>query len=358
MASHKPIPFSKPTITRKDLEQVLECMVTEQINHGKLSERFSKMIGEIIENKNTFTLNSASAALVLILKTLNLKENDEVIMSAYAEPFILDAILFFNARPVLIDISENSWHMNQEAALKAITERTKAVIFSHLFGMPASLENFKTALEEKNSQIRLIEDCCHALGSKLNGKPCGLTGDYAVFSFEVSSVITTANGGALSVNRRKYLKQLKRCAEPGTSENAEPAFDAGLTDMQAAMGISELSFYQKFLNKRREIGRIYQENADRSKNRFFSPPENVEYNFFAFPLIISSSLKIAREFFKKYEIEARRPFEKPLYEYLGETDENFPVLRKYHMKTLLPPLYPSLTKEQIERIASLIKNIR
>lgn len=350
--------FNKPTISKKDLVNVLECMISEQVANGELSKVFAKDLATFVGHKNMSAVSSPSAALALILKYIKVESDNEVILSAFCEPFVAEAIVFSGAKPIPVDIAENSWLIDLEKVKSSITPNTKAIIVSHLFGYPARLLSFYEYLSTLDHKVYLIEDCSHSLGTTVDGMHLGGIGDYSFFSFSSSSIMTTANGGAIATRLKKDIVAIEELANPVMGDKILGRIDLTLTDIQSAMGISEISLLDKFITQRRKIGKYYQECAERGKNKFLPAGESVELNFYRFPIVISSSLKIAKEFFKKYKIEAEEPFRKTIYEYLELPDEEFPHTRQIRMKTLCVPLYPALKHSEVEEIGKLVTNIR
>ncbi|HMB01379.1 MAG TPA: DegT/DnrJ/EryC1/StrS aminotransferase family protein [Spirochaetota bacterium] len=348
------IPFTRPTISKKDLENVLNCMVRDDVGEGEQTRKFEKKFSRFIGVKNTLMLNSVSSALYLIFRNIELQPGDEVIISTYADPYILEIITLFQASPVFVDVSEKSYLMNLTAVKNLVSAKTRAVIFTHMLGYPLRLkENWASSKE-----LVIIEDCTHSLGTTVDNQQTGLYGDYAIFSFSFDSIITSGQGGALIARQKNEFKKLRDMRSSRGKDDIKGRLDFSISDLQSAMAVSELSLLPKFLKRRSEIGRHYQDCILKSNNIFWSFRDDVAFNFFAFPIQVNSSLKIVMEMFRKYKIEIKQPVVKPLHSFYGLDDEKFPNTKNLLMKTVCIPIYPVLSKKEIEKIGKLLQTIR
>jgi len=353
------ITFVKPTISRKDLMQVLECMLSEKFASGELCARFEKKLCEYTGGKYFSAVSSVSAAVYLILKCIKISPGDEIIISALTDIRVLEIINCFKAVPVVADTLPQSFQIDPEKIKTVVTDKTKAVIIGHTLGYPADIPQFLLENNEllKNHNIAVIEDCCHSLGSVLNGQHTGTAGDFAFFSFDSDSTITTETGGAVLCKNRSDHLQIKNFYTIDDILSSSGRIHMKLSDIQAAMGLSEISLIAKFLQRRREIGDFYAQAAGRGKHIFLTPQPPAEYNYYRFPLIINSSVKMVTELFKKYKIEIISPIKMTAYEYLHLPLSEDCNARNTAIKTICIPLYPTLKKNQIEQIGKLIANI-
>ncbi len=167
-----------------------------------------------IDFKNIFKLNyvlavpSARSAIFLILESLNLKEGDEIIVTGLTCSAVIEPILLLKLKPVYTDINYDTLCQDIDSISRNITNKTKAIIIQHTFGMVGPLKEVQSVIKNKN--IFLIEDCALALGSKLNDKFLGSFGDASVFSFELSKTISVGWGGILSINNKSKYELIKK----------------------------------------------------------------------------------------------------------------------------------------------------
>jgi perosamine synthetase len=348
------ISFSKPTISKKDLVHVLEAMLSDKVESGEVEKRFEKEFASYVGASNAVAMTSTGAALYFIFELIGLLEGDEVVVPAYGDPLILEILSIFKATPVFVDLAEATYHIDLTKIEAALTEKTKAVIVSHLFGFPIDVpENF---LADKN--VLLIEDMTQVLGAKLSEAKLPIRGHYAYFSTDSEALITTGQGGVIVCKKKVDSEALQDKKSKRVREEIKSRIELGMSDLLAAMGLSELSLVERFLSKRREIAKFYRDCLARGVNVQFAPLPTAELPELFFPVEFSSPKKQALELFKKYKIQAREPYPKALFEYGGHSDEFFPHARRIDLKTLLIPLYPVLRHEEVEEVGKLLANIR
>ncbi len=346
--------FSKPTISKKDLVHVLEAMLSDKVESGELEKRFEKEFATYVGSNNATAMASTGAALFSIFQHIGLAPDDEVIVPAYGDPLILEILMLYKAKPVFVDLAEATYHIDLNLIEAHLTEKTKVVLLSHLFGFPMEVpENF---LSDKN--LVLIEDFSHALGAKMAEQKMPLRGNFCYFSTEAEALITTGQGGVIVCKKKADAETLQDRKSKKIREDITGRIDLGMSDLLAAMGLSELSLVERFIVKRKEIAKFYRDCLARGVNLQFTPLSNAELPELYFPVEFTSPKKQAMELFKKYKIQIREPYPKALFEYGGHTDEKFPNARRVDLKTLLIPLYPVLKHEEVEAVGKLLANIR
>jgi dTDP-4-amino-4,6-dideoxygalactose transaminase len=170
---------------------------------GTLEDRFARYHGV----GRAYAVGSGREALYLILKSLGLKENDEIILQSFTCMVVVNSIVWNGLKPVYCDTDE-SFNLNPEKLESIISSKTKAVIVQHTFGIPAQLEKIQKICRERN--LILIEDCAHALGAEINGKKVGTMADFGFYSLGRSKVISAVSGGMIICNNNKFLPELER----------------------------------------------------------------------------------------------------------------------------------------------------
>ncbi|MBL8994439.1 MAG: DegT/DnrJ/EryC1/StrS aminotransferase family protein, partial [Spirochaetia bacterium] len=249
------ISFARPTISKQDLKHVLEAMLSDRLENGDLSRKLAKELGEFVGSQNLLVFNSKEMGLFLILQQLGLSPGDEVVIPAYGDPFILEVLTFLKLTPRFVDLKEGTYGMDLEKAGAAIGEKTKVLIVSHLFGYPVDIP---ASLVEREGLV-VIEDATHALGCRHGEKHPGLQGNFGLFSLDSESLITTAQGGFVTCRHRKDFEALRDKRSMKNPERMEGRLGVSLSDLQSALGLSELSLAPKFLARRSEIGKYYRE---------------------------------------------------------------------------------------------------
>lgn len=210
--------------------------------------KFEKKISKAFGSKYVQCVSSGTAAIKIALKSLGVKPGDEVITQSFNFIATIEAILDCGAKPIITGIN-NDLNMSAEELSKLITKKTKAVILVHMLGYSAELDKIQKICRRK--KIPLIEDNCEAMGATYKGKKLGTQSDIGVFSFDFGKTITTGEGGCLLTNNKKKYLYFKRYHDHGHKliknlprgvDNADmPGFNYRMTELQAAVGLSQLS---------------------------------------------------------------------------------------------------------------------
>ncbi len=337
---------SKPTITRKDLEGVLDCLINDELITGTPVKTFESNVSSITGLKYTLATNSPTAAYHLVFKALDLSGDDEVIMPSYFSQAPLNALTLTGGRAVLLDNEEQSLFPSATAIKEKINDKTKAVIIGHTFG-------FHFDFSELNDlNIPLIEDISHAFGSEADDTPVGNKGTIAIASLEPSMIITTGNGGMIMTNNSKYYSTIRDLRGGGTRQLN---LDYTMTDLQGAMGISQLVKLKDLLKRRRDIAKTY---FDTLKLTEHSTPAafNEKYAYQSFPVLFKASNDKVEKFWKKNGVELVHPIERPLHDFMNIRGIEFPVSDRLCKKIYSLPIYPTLTKKDIEKITKTLSS--
>jgi len=280
------IPFSPPDITQDDIDAVAEVMRSGWITTGPKTKEFERRIALFCGTDRTVCLGSATAALELTLRFLGIGQGDEVVTSAYTYSASASVIAHTGAAVVLADVDPGSYHISPARVLDAVTHRTKAVIAVDIAGVPCDYDALYAALVQKKHLYRpktllqscferpvLIADAAHSLGAAYKNRPVGSIADFTCFSFHAVKNLTTAEGGAVTwrpvkgiadadVYKNFMLLALhgqdkdalaKQAAENWGYDIRLLGYKCNMTDMAAALGVSQLSRYPKTLIKRRGL---------------------------------------------------------------------------------------------------------
>jgi len=332
---------------------------------GPNIEEFEKKLAEYLGVDYVLTFNSGTSALHSALMAYGIKEGDEVIVPSFTFIATSNAVLMVKAKPVFADIEEERYGLDPEDVKNKITSKTKAIIPVHYGGCPCKISELKEIAEKSN--ILLIEDAAESFGAKENGKLVGTFGDSAMFSLCQTKVFTTGEGGFMVVKSRDLYEKMKLLRSHGRAESMDYVslgFNFRMPDMIAALGISQLKKVNELINARRKHSErmtILLSDVEEIIIPIF--PENIFHVFQEYYIRIKGG-KIIRDELKKYLAEkgigtriSFPPIHKTKFyrETLGYND----ILKNTERIAdcaLTLPLYPSLTNEEIEYIASEIKN--
>ncbi len=285
-ATARHIPFSPPDISESEIEEVIKTLKSGWITTGPRTKLFEKKIAEWSGVSHAVCLNSATAAMELTLRILGVGPGDEVITSAYTYTATASVITHVGAKVVLVDTYPDSFEMDYEKVADAINEKTKVVIPVDIAGRMCDYTALRAAVESKKSlfhasnalqkavnRVIIMADAAHSFGAERNGEKSGQAADFTCFSFHAVKNLTTAEGGAVvwrsfkEVDDDWLYKQYMLYSLHGQSKDALaksqigsweydilfPAYKCNMTDITAAMGLSQLKRYEKMLCRRREL---------------------------------------------------------------------------------------------------------
>ena len=265
------ITFGKPLIDQDEINEVLHSLQTSWLGTGPKVKRFELDFARYKKISNAVALNSCTAGLHLACLALDLKEGDEVITSAITFCATINSIIHSGAKPVIADINPKTWNIDPKSIEEKITDKTKAIIPVHFAGRACEMDSIMKLAKKYN--LRVIEDCAHAIETEYKGKKAGAIGDFGVFSFYATKNIVTGEGGMVISNNSDKISKIKTLGLHGMSKDAWQRFsdkgykhydvvDAGfkynMMDLQAAIGIHQLKRVNEMSKKRKEIWEFYQ----------------------------------------------------------------------------------------------------
>ncbi len=280
------IPFSPPDITEAEILEVAEALRSGWITTGPRTKELERQVAAFCGTERAVCLNSQTACAEMALRLLGVGPGDEVITSAYTYTASASIIDHVGARIVLVDTQETSLEMNYDKLEAAITENTKAIIPVDLGGIPCDYDRLYEIVEKKQSLFRansdiqralgrvaIMADTAHSFGASRNGVMAGALADFSSFSFHAVKNLTTAEGGALTwktipgIDNEAIYKQLQLFSLHGQSKDAlaktklgaweydivGPWYKCNMTDVAAAIGLSQMKRYNAMLARRKEI---------------------------------------------------------------------------------------------------------
>lgn len=336
---------SKPTITRKDLEGVLDCLINDELTNGKTLKTFENEVSSVVELKYALATNSLLSAYYLCFKALDIDSESEVIIPSLFHQAPLGALSIAGGKPVLVDCAENSLFPSVDDIKSKITDKTKAIITGHLFGFHADISEILTL------QVPVIEDISHSIGTEYNDEPVGKKGSIAVTAFSPSMILTTGNGGMALTNNSRYYSTMKELR--GTADRI--SLDCSMTDFQAAMGLTQLMKLKSLLKRRKEIAKIYSDALRITQHKQIVP-YNENFAYQSFPVLINAPSDKIIKYWKKNGIEIVKSIESPLHLLMGEKGFDYPNSDRIAKKLYSLPVYPTLTKKEIEKISKALSS--
>lgn len=387
--------FSPPDITQAEIDEVVDALKSGWITTGPKTKLFEKEITNYCQSAGTVCLNSATAAMELVLRLFDIGPGDEVITSAYTYSASASVIIHCGATPILVDIKPGEFNIDPEKIEKAITKKTKAIIPVDISGYPVDFDEIleiieknknkfnpkKGTYQEKLGRILLLSDAAHSIGAKYNGKMIGNVADFTCFSFHAVKNLTTAEGGAITWRENSVLdndllyKEFMLLALHGQNKDAlskmkagaweydiiSPAYKCNLTDIHASIGLAQLRRYDsEIISGRKILVERYNENL--SKYNIFSIPKskdgNKETSYHLYLLRINGIDILARNSIIEKLAErgiATNVHYKPLplltaYKNLGFKMDNYPRALEAFSNEISLPLHNLLTVEDVDYV--------
>ena len=364
-------PVSIPYISQRDINSVNKVLKNGWISSDgpevrKFESEFSKFIGR----KYSVTVSSGTAALEIAIKALGIKKNDEVLIPNFTIISNALAVVKQQAKPVLVDCNLENWNIDINQLENKINKKTKAIIVTHIYSFANDMDKI-LKICRKNS-IFVIEDAAEVIGLKYKNKKCGSFGDISTFSFYANKQITTGEGGMISVNKFDLYNKCKSlrnlCFGKLNRFNHEDiGWNYRMTNIQAALGLSQIKNINKIVKKKIMIGRQYYKNLKLNKNLTILPPFiSYSKNIYWVVGILIKNKKIKSSLLaielRKFGIMTR-PFFWPMHEqqifkkmklFKKSKFPNSSYLARYG---LYLPSYYNLNNKQIDYISSVVNNI-
>ena len=269
------IPLAKPEITDWDREAVMDVLRTPHLSMGPRVREFEQAICDYTGSKYAVAVNSGTSALRLAVRALRLEPGAEVILPSFTFSALLNVILQEGLRPKFVDIDPETCNTTPDLVAAAVTSRTRLIIAVHTFGIPADVPAVVEAVasrhREKRSRhkIHLIEDACEALGAEIRKRKAGSYGGAGLFAFYPNKQITTGEGGVLVTSDKQLatiaarLRNQGRDPQLGWYDLAELGFSYRLSDLNCALGISQLRRIEDVVAKRQQLGEVYAHELSR-----------------------------------------------------------------------------------------------
>jgi len=357
------IPIYKPFLDANDRASICDAFDSGWISSkGEKITEFEQDFSHYIGMKFGTSTSNGTTALHLALSALGIGRNDEVIVPDFTFVSPINAVIYQHARPVLVDAEYLTWGIDPDKIRKNITRRTKAIIAVHIYGNSARIKEISEIAKENN--IYLIEDCAESIGAKYNKKNVGTFGDISCFSFYGNKIITTGEGGMCLTNNAELDEKMKILRDHGMNPAMRYWHDVigynyRMTNLQAALGLSQLSKIDEILFKKRKIAQIYSENLSSGVTLQNSKPP-MESVFWLYSILFKdySQRKRVIEALKKSDVESR-PFFYPAhimppYRDLSFDLDDLKVSMYLSQRGLNLPSYPSLSEDDVLFISDII----
>lgn len=365
------IPHYKILVDKDDVKSVSDVIKRKMLwAIGPEIKEFETMLASYVGTKYCVTFNSGTSALHASLLALKIKEKQEVIVPSFTFIATANSVRMVNAIPKFVDIEKETFGIDPNIIEKNISKKTKAIIPIHFAGIPCKINEIKSIAKKK--KIPIIEDAAEGLGAKIKNKNLGTFGDVSIFSFAGNKILTTGEGGAIVTSSKKIFDRLQLIRSHGRVEvknyfstNDKPNYvDLGynwrMSSITAALAISQLSKLDKLISMRRKNSQYLSSKLSKikgisipieSKEQFFN------YQFYFILLESVTKRNSLMKFLAKKGIMSK-VFFYPVHQtkfYSNIKTKNLKITEKISDLILSLPMYPDLTKEEMNYIVNSIE---
>jgi len=280
------------------------------------------------------------------MQVLDVGQDDEVILPAYVCRSVLEAVVTVGAKPILCDVGQE-WVMTPESVEPYISKRTSAIIVVHIYGLATDIDSLLSFGPP------VIEDACQSFGLIIDGRPAGSIGPVGVLSFHATKCLTTGEGGMLVAKNPEMIEKA-RVIRDG-SQYLLRRVPAPLSDLQAALGISQLDRYGVFLNKRKQIQKEY---CDALSGKMDCVGGIFGKDFlYRFVMKNIGDFGLISKQFGNSSICVRRGVDTLLHREMNLPDEQFQNSVSLYNRTVSVPFYPALTEPEIDRVCNALSSM-
>ena len=258
------IRLARPDVGPEEIAAAAEVLESGQLTMGPKVREFEAALAAACAVEHAVAVSSGTAALHLALLAVGIGPGDEVVVPAYTFPATANVVALVGAQPVLVDVDPVTMNLDPEQAAAAVTPRTRAVLAVHLFGRSLDWEALQAALP---GRVLLLEDAAGALGARRRGRPCGSLGRLGCLSFHPRKVVTTGEGGAVVTGDAELADAVRRLRHhgwrpPDNRDLPAAGFNYRLSDLQCAIGLTQVERLGELLARRREVAAAYAERLE------------------------------------------------------------------------------------------------
>ena len=374
------IPYGRQWIDEDDINAVVEVLESDYLTTGPKIEEFEMGLTKYTGAKYAVVMSSGTAALHAACFAAGLKEGDEVITTPITFAASANCILYMGAKPVFADIDPRTYNISPDDIRNKVTKKTKAIIPVHFTGQPCDMDEILKIAKEYN--LKIIEDAAHAIGAKYRGKKIGSIGDMTTFSFHPVKHITAGEGGAVVTNDKKLFRKLMLFRTHGITRQRNDLIGYGgkwyyeqqclgynyrMTDIQAALGVSQLKKADRFLGIRKAYIKMY--------NEAFAKAGEIEIPYQLDGADSSWHLYIIKLRLENLDCSREQIFEElgecgigvnvhyipvyyhPHYKKYGYQKGLCPNAEEFYERIITLPLFPKMDKEDVSYVISKVLDI-
>jgi len=374
------LPYGRQTLDENDIKAVQEVLQSDWLTTGPKVDEFEDTFSVYVDSDSALAVNNGTAALHTAMYAIGLKPTDEVIVSPITFVSSANCIVFMGAKPVFCDVLKENLLIDPEQVKNKISKRTKAIISIDYAGHPCNYDALSEIAEDAG--IALVADCCHSLGAEYKRKKVGSIADLNVFSFHPVKPITTGEGGMITTNNPEYIKRMKKFRNHGISQDFKNREHSGswfyemtdlgynyrLTDIQCALGLSQLKKLDWFTKRRNDIAGYYCEKFADSK--YIQPlgcssDVYAAYHLYVIRLNLEALSVGRKEIFEAMHAEGigvnvhyipvhlQPYYQNNYFTSVGDC----PVAESAYERILSLPIYPSMTERDMQDVTDATEKV-
>lgn len=370
------IPYGKQTIEKDDIQSVVDVLKSDYLTTGPKIAEFEKMVADYVGAKYAVAISNGTSALHAACFAAGIQPGDEVITTPLTFAASSNCVLYCGGTPVFADVDPKTYNIDPEDICRKITDKTKAIIAVHLAGQPCDMDEIHKIAKEHD--LLVIEDGAHALGSVYKGKKVGTLSDMTTFSFHPVKPITTGEGGMIVTDNEEFYKKMvlfrghgitrdenlmTRNDGPWFYQQLDLGYNYRITDIQCALGCSQMKKLDRFLARRKEIVARYNEAFADCEN-IVTPYQLPETESGWHLYIVQVKNCDRREIFEALRehgiavnVHYIPVYLHPYYQENGYKDVHCRNAEEVYSHIISLPLYPTLTEEQQQYVIETLKYV-
>lgn len=394
----KTISYGRQFIDEDDIKTVVETLKSDYMTQGPKIKEFEDKVAEYHGCKYAVAFCNGTAALHAAYYAVGLEKDDEFITSPITFAASGNGGLYLGGIPKFVDIDKDTYNIDISKLSEAITEKTKVITPVSLAGYPVDLKAIREIIEKIGKDIKIIHDAAHAIGARRDGRNIVDYADVTILSFHPVKHVTTGEGGMVLTNNEEYYKKLCLFRTHGITKNLDEleenqgawyyemqdlGYNYRITDMQCALGITQMNKLNRSIYKRNQIAKFYEEELNdiewlKLPLGYFSKdwlkeekykdlkekPENLN-SYHLFPILLENAEERKRffDYMRENNIFVQVHYVPlhlmPYYrKKFGFKKGDFPMAENYYSREVSLPMYPTLTEEELEYIIKVIKKFR
>ena len=372
------VPFVVPNIELSDKRAIETALKSNLLTDGPILRKFENEFCKFTGSKYAIGVSNATSALHLSLKSLGIGKGDEVIIPNITFVATANAVLYVDATPVLVDVNDHDINISIKSIEKSITKKTKAIIPVHFAGKSCDMLAIQKIAKKNNLEI--IEDCAHALGTKFNKTHVGNFGKTGCFSFYPTKNLTTFEGGMVITNSKKIASKIRSMRNHGINKSLKERFSTGypwdfdvselgynfrLDEIRSSLGLNQLKRLHKMNKLRQDASRYYKKQLKSINGiKLLDDPNLKNNSCHLFVIKILKNFIMDRNLLFKYLLKNGirtsvhyKPLNKfSFYKTKSKIYSSLEVSEQLYSKILSLPLFPQITKRELDLVINAIKD--